>query len=80
LEGEPSLRTYLAQDGSARGQIELKRAALSIIPRRPRQDAQQGGFGGGTGQGQGDWVQPPVNGAQNAEQGFGGGFADEQPF
>ena len=76
LEGEPTLRTYSAQDGSARGQMELKRAALSIIPRRPRQDAQQGGFGGGSPQGQGQWVQPPANGAQNGAQAAPGGFGD----
>lgn len=42
--------------------------------------AAQGGFGGGSAQGQGGWAQPPANGAQAGAQGFGGGFADEQPF
>lgn len=38
-----------------------------------------GGFGGGSAQGQGEWAQPPVNGAQAGAQGFGGGFESE-PF
>lgn len=36
--------------------------------------------GGPNGGGQASWGQPAQNGPQTGGQGFGGGFADEQPF
>lgn len=80
LEGEPRVNAYTDNGGQAKASIDIQFASLSIVPMKPRQDAPQGGFGGGSPQGQGQWAQPPVNAPQTGAQGFGGGFDQEQPF
>ncbi len=87
VQGRLTQRTY-EQDGQKRVSLDLEveeigpslRFATTQITRKGGQQAQHGGFGGGTpaqaptGQGQADW------GAPAAPQGFGGDFADPQPF
>ncbi len=78
LRGRGRVTAYIDKAGEARGQVEVLWPKCAVVPRKPQQ-AQGGGFGGGTpaqastGQGQADW------GAPAASQGFGG-FDDEQPF
>lgn len=80
LEGEPRLNTYTDGQGKAAASIDLQFADISLVVQAARQDAPQGGFGGGTpaqepaGQGQAAW------GAPAASPGFSGSFDDEQPF
>ena len=87
VSGKLHTREYQDKDGQPRSSVEmelsdfgvsLKRATAQVT--RVSKQGQQGGFNGGSGQGQGDWVQPPANGAPAAFQG-GGSFDDEpQPF
>ena len=80
--GELKQRSYQDKDGNQRTSYELAvdeigpslRYATAQVTR-----AQQKGQGGGFSAGQGDWVQPAANGAQNAFQG-GSQFGDESPF
>lgn len=78
MEGEPRLNAYTNNQGQAAASLELQFADIAVVVQKPAQQA-QGGFAGGSGQGQGEWVQPGANGAQNGAQGFGGGF-DDSPF
>ena len=85
-QGRLQQRSYQAQDGSNRTVIEMTideigpslRYATAQVTRTQAR-GQGGGFGGGSAQGQGDWAQPPANGAQAGAQGFGAGFEPE-PF
>lgn len=79
-------RSYDDKDGQRRTSYELDideigpslRYATAQVTRTQAR-GQGGGFGGGSAQGQGEWAQPPANGAQTGTQGFGGGFESE-PF
>ena len=81
-------RSYDDKDGQRRTSYELDideigpslRYATAQVTRTQAR-GQGGGFGGGSAQGQSEWAQPPVNGAQAGAQGFGGGFdSEQQPF
>lgn len=76
LRGSGRVTAYINKDGAAQGQLEVLWPKIAIVPRKQAQQQQQGGFGGG----QASWGQPAQNQRQNGGQGFGGGFADEQPF
>lgn len=80
LRGNGRVTAYTDQSGVARGQLEVLWPKIAIVPRKQSQQAQQGGFGGGSGQGQDSWAKPPANGPQNGGQGFGGGADFGQPF
>ena len=85
-EGRIQQRDWEDKEGNKRTSVEvtvdeigpsLRYATAQVTRTQAR--GQGGGFGGGSAQGQGDWAQPPVNGAQAGAQGFGAGFEPE-PF
>lgn len=80
LEGEPRLNVYTNNQGQAAASIDVQFADISLVVQAARQDAPQGGFSGGSPQGQGEWAHPPVNAPQAGAQDFGGGFDDSSPF
>lgn len=73
--GIPRPRLYQKNDGTPGLGLRLQGATLAVIPRQQPQQAQ----GATSGQGQGDWAQPAVNGAQGGFQG-GGSFDDPSHF
>lgn len=87
VQGRLTQRTYKDNQGQERVSLDLEveeigpslRFATTQITRKGGQNAQQGGFGGGspaqapTGQGKADWGAPAAS--QSFEDGFGG-----QPF
>lgn len=79
LEGEPRVNAYLDSGGQAQASIDIQFASLSIVPLKPRQDAQQQWSGVSSGAGAGAWSSGGVNGAQNGAQ-DAGGFEGEVPF
>lgn len=86
--GRLKQRNFETKDGDKRSVVEIEFEAFGPDLRfataqvtRTQARGQGGGFGGGSAQGQGDWAQPPANGAQTKNTSeFGGGFDDEQPF
>lgn len=83
VQGRLTQRSYTDNQGQQRTSLDLEVEEVGPTLRFATAQVAQGGFGGGSAQGQGQWVQPPVNGAQTGAQGgFGNGFTDEesQPF
>lgn len=79
MEGEPRL-SVREHEGKTYTNLELQFADIAVVVQKPAQST-QGGYGGGSGAGVGEWSQPPVNGAQNGAGDFGGGgFHDTTPF
>lgn len=76
LEGEPRVNAYLDNGGQPRANIEIQFASLSIVPLKPRQDAQQQWSGASSGVGMDSWSSGVANDAQTAD--FGDGFSE--PF
>lgn len=75
IEGEPRIGAYIDKNGVAVPRVDIRKPALSIVPRQQR--AQRGASGAG-GAGMGSWSSEGTNGAQGGFQ--GGGFDEEKPF
>lgn len=88
VQGRLTQRSYKDNQGQDRTSLDLEveecgpslRFATAQVTRGARSQGSQQPQGGPNGGGQASWGQPAQNGPQNGGQGFGGGFADEQPF
>lgn len=76
MTGEPRVNVYTNNQGQPAASLDLQFASVALVVQKPRQNAPQGGFGGGSPQGQGSWASAPAQAPQNGA----GGFDDSAPF